>query len=414
MSVLDDGDVLYLEQLSSDAPVQLRDWTGERVPPHCVSSGLVLLAHAADANANSILGRPLPRLTARTMVAPAKLRRRLAGIAQRGSEWVYGEFDDDINSVAAPVFDGGDRAVAALHVHGPSYRFPGEHDPARIADGVADAAQRTERPRLRSMSALPASECRQFIGGRAVDATSGETFPTDQPGDRRGARRGPAGVGRRRRRRRRARRGRRSRSGATLPGAARGRILIEAVRLLREPATTSSPRSRSPTPASRSPRPIAVDVASGADCIEYYAGLAASLHGEHVDFGGSWGYTRREPLGVCAGIGAWNYPLQIACWKSAPALACGNAMVFKPAELTPLTAAKLAEIYAEAGVPAGLFNVVQGDHRVGQALCSHPGVAKVSLTGEVGTGRKVMAQAAGDAEARDARARRQEPAHRVR
>ncbi len=72
------------------------------------------------------------------------------------------------------------------------------------------------------------------------------------------------------------------------------------------------------------------------------------------------GYTRREPLGVVAGIGAWNYPLQIACWKAAPALAAGNAMIFKPAELTPLTAIRLAEIMREAGVPDGVFNVVQG------------------------------------------------------
>src|SRR5262249_40688514 len=83
----------------------------------------------------------------------------------------------------------------------------------------------------------------------------------------------------------------------------------------------------------------------------------------------------------------------IACWKSAPALACGNSMVFKPAELTPLTALKLAEIYSEAGVPDGVFNVVQGDARVGQALTKHPQIAKVSLTGEVGTGKKVMAAA---------------------
>jgi betaine-aldehyde dehydrogenase len=96
---------------------------------------------------------------------------------------------------------------------------------------------------------------------------------------------------------------------------------------------------------------------------------------------------------VCAGIGAWNYPLQIACWKSAPALACGNAMVFKPAELTPLTTLKLAAIYVEAGLPAGVFNVVQGDARTGEALTGHPGVAKVSLTGEVSTGRTVMAAA---------------------
>ena len=76
------------------------------------------------------------------MVAPAKLRRRMAGIVDRGSEWVYGEFNVEINSVAAPVFDGGQRAVAAIHVHGPAYRFPGERDPSHIAEGVRDAARR--------------------------------------------------------------------------------------------------------------------------------------------------------------------------------------------------------------------------------------------------------------------------------
>jgi betaine-aldehyde dehydrogenase len=138
-----------------------------------------------------------------------------------------------------------------------------------------------------------------------------------------------------------------------------------------------------------------VDVLSGADCIDYFAGLAATLAGEHVDLGPTaFGYTRREPLGVVAGIGAWNYPLQIACWKAAPALACGNAMIFKPAELTPLTAVKLAEIMGEAGVPDGVFNVVQGFAETGRLLTRHPGIAKVSLTGEVGTGKKVMADAA--------------------
>ncbi len=140
---------------------------------------------------------------------------------------------------------------------------------------------------------------------------------------------------------------------------------------------------------------LAVDVHSGADCLEYYGGLAASLSGEHIDLGKSaFGYTRREPLGVVAGIGAWNYPLQIACWKAAPALACGNAVIFKPAELTPLTALRLAEIFIEAGLPEGVFNVVQGLAATGQLLTRHPAIAKVSLTGEVGTGRKVMADAA--------------------
>jgi betaine-aldehyde dehydrogenase len=180
----------------------------------------------------------------------------------------------------------------------------------------------------------------------------------------------------------------------TLPGTERGRVLGDAARLLRarndELAELEVADTGKPIAEAR-----AVDVLSGADCLEYFGGMAATLHGEHVDLGGSWAYTRREPLGVCAGIGAWNYPLQIACWKSAPALAAGNAMVFKPAELTPLTTAKLAEIYTEAGLPAGVFNVVHGDARVGQALCGHPGVAKVSITGEVATGKDVMARAAG-------------------
>ncbi|HQS10442.1 MAG TPA: betaine-aldehyde dehydrogenase, partial [Xanthobacteraceae bacterium] len=139
-----------------------------------------------------------------------------------------------------------------------------------------------------------------------------------------------------------------------------------------------------------------VDILSGADCLEYFAGVAPTITGDHLDLGPeAFGYTRREPLGVVAGIGAWNYPLQIACWKAAPALACGNAMIFKPAELTPLTAVKLAEIMAEAGVPDGVFNVVQGFADTGRLLTRHPGIAKVSLTGEAGTGKKVMADAAG-------------------
>jgi betaine-aldehyde dehydrogenase len=140
---------------------------------------------------------------------------------------------------------------------------------------------------------------------------------------------------------------------------------------------------------------IAVDVLSGADCLEYYGGLAATIAGEQVDLGpGAFGYTRREPLGVVAGIGAWNYPLQIACWKAAPALACGNAMIFKPAELTPLTALRLAEIFTEAGLPDGVFNVVQGLAETGRLLTTHPRIRKISLTGSVPTGKKVMADAA--------------------
>ncbi|MDM5147545.1 betaine-aldehyde dehydrogenase [Candidatus Persebacteraceae bacterium Df01] len=138
-----------------------------------------------------------------------------------------------------------------------------------------------------------------------------------------------------------------------------------------------------------------VDIITGVEVLEYYAGIAPTLHGDYFDHPPTaFSIIHREPLGVCAGIGAWNYPIQIAMWKSAPALACGNTMVFKPAELTPLSALALADIYCEAGVPNGVFNVVQGDARIGRMLSLHPGIDKVSLTGEAGTGKKVMADAA--------------------
>ena len=139
---------------------------------------------------------------------------------------------------------------------------------------------------------------------------------------------------------------------------------------------------------------LVADATSGADALEYFGGLAVDLTGETMRFGADWAYTLRRPLGVCVGIGAWNYPTQIACWKGAPALATGNAMVFKPSEATPLCALKVAEILCEAGLPPGLFNVVQGLGEIGAALASDPRVAKVSLTGSVPTGRKVYAAAA--------------------
>ena len=181
---------------------------------------------------------------------------------------------------------------------------------------------------------------------------------------------------------------------AAQTGAERARVLRRAAQLLRsrnqqlaelETRDTGKPIQET----------LVVDVISGADCLEYFASMAQSLAGEHIDLGlQAFGYTRREPLGVVAGIGAWNYPLQIACWKAAPALACGNAMIFKPAELTPLSAVKLEEIFLEAGLPPGVFQVVQGFAETGRLLTQHPGIRKVSLTGEVGTGKAVMADSA--------------------
>ncbi|MDB0065084.1 betaine-aldehyde dehydrogenase [Oceanospirillaceae bacterium] len=181
---------------------------------------------------------------------------------------------------------------------------------------------------------------------------------------------------------------------SAMTGTERGRILQKAVAILRERNDELAMIEVLDTG-----KPIqeadCVDIATGADVIEYYAGLAATISGQQQDLGGTnFYYTRREPLGVCAGIGAWNYPIQIAMWKSGPALAAGNAMIFKPSEETPLGALKLAEIYTQAGLPDGVFNVVQGDGEIGQALSRHPEIAKVSFTGECGTGKKVMADAA--------------------
>ena len=114
------------------------------------------------------------------------------------------------------------------------------------------------------------------------------------------------------------------------------------------------------------------DIKAAYDCLEYMSGLAGTaLNGTSVPLeGGSWGYTRREPVGVCVGIGAWNYPLQSAVWKSAPALAAGNSIILKPAPETPLTALEIAKLYIEAGVPSGCVNVLLGERR-GRATTSN-------------------------------------------
>ena len=180
---------------------------------------------------------------------------------------------------------------------------------------------------------------------------------------------------------------------ALMSGTERGRILRRAADMIRERNHDLSVLETYDTgkPLSET---LYVDATSGADALEYFGGLAGSLTGEHIQLGEDWVYTRREALGLCVGIGAWNYPTQIACWKGAPALACGNAMIFKPSETTPLCALKVAEILHEAGLPAGLYNVIQGTGTVGAPLVTDPRVDKVSLTGSVPTGRKVYAAAA--------------------
>lgn len=182
-------------------------------------------------------------------------------------------------------------------------------------------------------------------------------------------------------------------SWAAMSGTERGRILRRAADMMRERNHDLSILETYDTGKPYQETSVA-DATSGADALEYFGGMAATLTGEHIQLGEDWVYTRREAIGVCVGIGAWNYPTQIACWKGAPALACGNSVIFKPSETTPLCALKVAEILHEAGLPAGLYNVVQGLGDVGAALVTDPRVDKVSLTGSVPTGRKVYAAAA--------------------
>jgi DNA-binding IclR family transcriptional regulator len=142
LAVLDVTDVVYLDQVNVDNPVQVRDWTGERLHPHMVSSGLVLLAHLSEPERERYLARPLEAATPKTTTDPDELRRRLAGVAERGTEWTIDEFVTGISSVAAPVTGAGRQVVAAVHAHGPSYRFPPPGAADEVTAQVAAAADR--------------------------------------------------------------------------------------------------------------------------------------------------------------------------------------------------------------------------------------------------------------------------------
>src|SRR5205085_9064860 len=132
------------------------------------------------------------------------------------------------------------------------------------------------------------------------------------------------------------------------------------------------------------------DVEPAIDAFRYYAGWVRKIYGETIPVDGPFlNYTLREPVGVVGAIVPWNFPLQIAAWKVAPALACGCSVVLKPSELTPLNALKLAEIGMEAGLPEGALNVVTGyGQTTGEALALHQDVDKISFTGSIATARK--------------------------
>jgi aldehyde dehydrogenase (NAD+) len=138
-----------------------------------------------------------------------------------------------------------------------------------------------------------------------------------------------------------------------------------------------------------------VDLPMVVDVLRYYAGWATKIHGDTVNtFENAFTYTVREPVGVVGAIVAWNFPLLLASWKVGPALACGCTVVLKPAEQTPLTALRFGELAMEAGLPAGVLNIITGGPETGKALVSHPDVDKVAFTGSTMVGKEIMRNAA--------------------
>jgi DNA-binding IclR family transcriptional regulator len=142
LSVREGSQVHYVDQVDSPHPVAVRDWTGTRIPMHAVSSGLMFLAHLPPADVDRYLESPLERFTARTVVEPEAIRDRLAPIQREGYSWTIEEYAEGIASIAAAIADEGGEVVAAIHVHGPSYRFPPPGAEAAIAERVLETAGR--------------------------------------------------------------------------------------------------------------------------------------------------------------------------------------------------------------------------------------------------------------------------------
>src|SRR5579864_103791 len=183
-------------------------------------------------------------------------------------------------------------------------------------------------------------------------------------------------------------------SWSTMAASARGRILLQiAERIRSEVDHLARLEARN---AGKPIRDARDEVLGAAQCFEYYAGAATRIFGETIPVTSpGLDFTLREPVGVVALIVPWNFPISIATWKVAPALACGNTAVLKPASYTPLTAIELGRIALEAGLPEGVLNVITGPGgTTGNALAGHPGVDKISFTGETRTGVTILQQAA--------------------
>ncbi len=237
---------------------------------------------------------------------------------------------------------------------------------------------------------------RLFIGGRFTDAADGATFETLNPHDgsvlAHVAQAGTADVDR-------AVEAASSAfpAWAGLAAATRGRILLRLADLIEanseELARLESLDTGHPLRDSRN-----LDVPRTAATFRYFGGMADKLQGDVIPVeAGFLNYVLREPLGVVGSIVPWNFPLMFCSWKLGPALAAGNTAVMKPAELTPLSALRLAELMVEAGMPAGVVNIVPGKGTVaGLHLASHPGVRKISFTGSTAVGRQIVQASAGN------------------
>ena len=237
-----------------------------------------------------------------------------------------------------------------------------------------------------------------FIGGEFCDAISGKTFPAINPATGETivpiAEADAADVDRAVSA---ARKAFESKEWSTMTPSRRGQLIWKLGELIMANLQELSELETLDTgkPISESSK---VDIPEAADCFFYYAGWATKINGETVPIsrgGNCFAYTLREPIGVCGQIIPWNFPLQMLAWKVAPALACGNTVIVKPAEQTPLTALRFAELCVEAGIPAGVVNILTGfGETAGAALVAHPGVDKIAFTGSTEVGQLIMRNAA--------------------
>jgi acyl-CoA reductase-like NAD-dependent aldehyde dehydrogenase len=235
-----------------------------------------------------------------------------------------------------------------------------------------------------------------FIGGRFVDAENGETQATLNPHDNTTiadvAMAGKADIDKAVAAATKA-----FPAWARMAAADRGRILLKLADLIEanaeELARLESLDTGHPLKDSR-----ALDVPRTAACFRYFGGMADKLQGDVVPVeSGFLNYLLREPVGVVGQVVPWNFPLMFTSWKMAPALAAGNCVVMKPAEITPLSSLKIAELMAEAGMPDGVVNIVPGLGSVaGQYIAEHDGIAKVAFTGSTATGRRIVQASAGN------------------